>query len=301
MKPSPDGIEPPGFLDADPRPPQPELMKITTIMLCLALLTVCSSAFAGAAPGAPVEPHQLKNLHLVVIDPGHGGSNRGCLGVDGTWEKQVTLAIAKRVARVLRKETTSEVRMTRTGDEDLGLRERARMANRWGADVFLSLHVNADIHGVGEGVETWFLSAGGSDAEAQHLVEKEEGRHSHTNLHAPLAGAVTDIIADTELRVAQAASSVLAELVVDGMESQTLARNRGVKQAAFGVLKEAKMPAIVIEAGFFSHEHQGVDLMTDVYQEAVARGIVDGLIAYDARLGGEAPSRAPRTASVDAP
>lgn len=271
-------------------------------VLVLSVLLMSPIALAEVpSPDAP-ELRRLNHLGLIALDPGHGGSNRGCLGVDGTWEKEVTLAIAERVARILRKETTAEVRMTRTADQDLGLRERTRLANQWDADIFLSLHVNADTYGVGEGVETWFLTAGEGDAEAKRLVAKEEGAHTHTGpSHAPLAGAVNDVVADAEMGAARAASAVLAELVVDGMQTQTLARNRGVKQAAFGVLKEATMPAIVIEAGFFSHSHEGVELMTEAYQEAVARGIVDGLIAYDSRLGGEAPARAPRTASVEAP
>ena len=70
------------------------------------------------------------------------------------------------------------------------------------------------------------------------------------------------------------------------MHRHTGARNRGVKQARFGVLKAAQMPAVVVECGFFTHEQEGIKLLGDTYRERIARGIVDGLLAYDRRLGG---------------
>ena len=177
------------------------------------------------------------------------------------------------------------------------------MANEWGADVLLSMHVNADPQGKGHGVETWHLAHEAADAEARRIVEKEEGHvmEFHAS-EAPLSEPHLRILEDARIRRAQEDSATLAELVHDGMHNTTQARPRGVKQAPFGVLKEARMPAIVVEAGFFSHEVQGVDLMSERYQEQVARGIVDGLVAFDARIGGDSRphvSATTRTAHTD--
>ena len=262
------------------------MKKLITTLLGLSLVL---TPWAASVASEGAERVEMKHLQLVVLDPGHGGSNRGCLGVDGTYEKQVVLEIAERVARILRHETTATVRMTRTEDRFLGLRERTRMANRWGADVFLSLHVNADPAGVGHGVETWHLAHEAVDEEARRLVEKEEGHVvDFTVQRAPLAAPHLQILEDARVRRAHADAGILAELVHDGMHQETQARARGVKQAPFGVLKEAQMPAIVVEAGFFSHAEQGVELLSERYQEQVARGIVDGIIAYDRRTGGDA-------------
>ena len=227
----------------------------------------------------------MRHLKVIALDPGHGGDNRGCLGVNGDYEKELTLEIAKRVRRILMEETSASVMLTREKDVPLGLRERARMANQWNADVFLSLHLNADPYGSGQGVETWFLSTDAADEEAQKLVAAEEGAYAeseHDDSHE--RSVVQTVINDTQIRVAQARSESLATAVVDGMAISTEAPLRGVRQAPFGVLKEAKMPAIVVEAGFFSHEHEGTLLLDPEYQETVARGIVKGLQAYDAQI-----------------
>ena len=251
-------------------------------------LLAASVVLAGPPSGqAGPEPDvfQMRHLKVIALDPGHGGDNRGCLGVNGAYEKELTLQIAERVRRILLEETSASVMLTREADVPLGLRERARMANSWNADVFLSLHLNADPYGSGKGVETWFLSVDSADEEAQKLVAAEEGaygenedddHHEHT--------VVQNVLNDTQIRLAQARSESLAAAVVDGMAASTAAPLRGVRQAPFGVLKEAKMPAIVVEAGFFSHEHEGTLLLEPEYQETVARGIVKGLQAYDVQL-----------------
>jgi N-acetylmuramoyl-L-alanine amidase len=263
-------------------------MCIATAML-LATMALGSPPPEPATPDAPAR-HAMRALSVIVIDPGHGGDNRGCLGVDGTWEKEATLDIATRVARMVKDETTARPRLTRRDDRPLGLGERSDLAQRWNADVFLSIHLNADPFGQGSGIETWFL-APADDAEAgRDLVEAEEHAYAEeATVERVGTQAAEEIALDAEIGAARIASQVLAELVVDGLQVQTGARVRGVRQARFGVLKGARMPAIVVECGFFSHAEEGMRLADPSYRERLARGIVDGLIAFDARLGTAEP------------
>ncbi len=259
--------------------------------LFLAGLALPSPAWASPPSGQPApsaEISALRHLRTVVLDPGHGGDNRGCLGVDGTFEKVVVLQIAQRVERILLEETSAAVLMTRREDRPLGLRERTRLANAWGADVFLSLHANADPLGRGHGVETWFLSA--DDAEpteaALRLVALEEaGDDPEEVVDAVRASEVEAILRDAALHQERARSEALGEAVATAMHKATGARLRGVHQARFGVLVEAEMPAIVVEAGFLTHRDEGLALLEPAYQERIARAIVDGLVAFDRRLG----------------
>ena len=229
---------------------------------------------------------QFNQLRRIVIDPGHGGGNKGCLGVDGTYEKTVVLQIARRVERLLLEETNAIPLMTRRTDRFLSLRDRSTFANRARGDVFLSLHLNADAYGRGFGVETWFLGASAADAEAKRLVHQEESAYGHAaGVGAVQRGTVNAILRDASHQQSQAGSEVLAISVAAALARGTKATLRGVKQAPFGVLKGAQMPAIVIEAGFFSHVKEGVRLRDPAYQEVIARAIVKGLVAYDRKIG----------------
>jgi N-acetylmuramoyl-L-alanine amidase len=289
--------------------------------IAAALLVGSVAALPSATPPQPAPAttevaarHAMRALRTIVIDPGHGGDNRGCLGVDGTWEKAATLDIALRVEALLAAETSVTTRLTRRDDRALALGDRSELANRWGADVFLSIHLNADPFGQGSGIETWFLAPDGTEiADGAELAEHPD--HEEALEAAPAAPeaapapapdeappargrvetrAAAELARDADLSAARAASQVLAELVVLGMAERTGARVRGVRQARFGVLKGATMPAIVVECGFFSHADEGMRLTAAEYRETIARGIVDGLLAYDARLGldGAAPAEA---------
>ena len=272
-------------------------MVLSTLMSSWLAAAVIAGGVPSGQTGAEPQIRTLRHLQVVAIDPGHGGDNRGCLGVDGTYEKEMTLQLARRVRRILMEETTATAMLTRDKDVPLGLRERTRMANQWNADVFLSLHLNADPYGSGRGVETWFLSVDAADTEAERLVRAEEGAYGEIDDEDAIERSlVQSVLHDAMIRTAQARSESLATAVVDGMHASTDAVMRGVRQARFGVLKEAKMPAIVIEAGFFSHAEEGTRLRDPAYQEIVARGIVDGLVAYDAQIARVADSESMRTA-----
>lgn len=280
----------------------PRSQLLRTLLLSAATLAVTAApVHAGGPPSGqpfpPVPYQRLAHLKVVAIDAGHGGHNKGCLGIPGAWEKELTLQIARRVERILNEETTAAVLMTRRDDRFLGLRERTRMANRWDADVFLSIHLNADRWGKGHGVETWFLAPADGDvaADGADLVFAEEAAYGEAETAGQIArDAIDALVSDAGHGAARVASEALGAHVSHHMHTASSAAFRGVKQARFTVLMEAEMPAIVVECGFFSHAEEGAKLMDPAHQERVARGIVEGLIAYDRRMGGDRTAAALR-------
>jgi len=246
------------------------------VLLALVLL--------AAARQATARPLAMSRVKTVVLDPGHGGENLGAIAVDGTLEKVLTLAIAERVERILKERTDAQVYLTRRDDRFVGLRERARFANQVAADVFLSIHCNSEPGHSGHGIETFLLSPEASDEEAARLVEFENQRMAQ-EVAADAATKddqeIATLLKDMELASAQADSEPLAAVVLEKLVARTGAKSRGVKQAPFTVLKEAEMPAIVVEVGFLSHPAEAAALLTEKRQEEIAAGIVDALVRLD--------------------
>ena len=262
-------------------------------VLALAALPAAPSspALAAGPPSGQAGPEPriatLRHLRVIALDPGHGGENTGCLGVEGSYEKRMTLALAERVEALLLAETDAAVLLTRRDDRPLGLRQRTEMANAWDADVFLSLHFNADAYGRGHGVETWYLADSAADAAARKVVASEEEAYGDViELEYGEPADVHAVVQDAMMHKAQADSRELATAVAEHMARTTTARGRGVHQAAFGVLKYARMPAAVVEGGFMTHRKEGVQIQDPAYLDKIARGIVAGLIAFDESIGG---------------
>lgn len=201
----------------------------------------------------------------VVLDPGHGGPDEGTVyqGTRGRiTEKEATLALAREVARELRTRKINVV-LTRNEDKPVPLGARTALANRIGADLFLSIHMNSTppdaLRPDAEGMETYILN-NTSDETSKRLARLE-----NTVLGDEPAGAeaknsrdVALILRDLTLDANLAESKRLACLVQGSLISQTQrsnvnVKNRGVKQALFHVLLGAEMPSILLEAGFLNH------------------------------------------------
>jgi len=219
---------------------------------------------------------------LAVVDPGHGGEQVGATGPGGTREKQLTLQIARRLARRLERQG-ARVLLTRHGDEAVPLAQRAALANARGADLFLSIHLNAMPGAAGartHGVETYFLSADASDASAKAVAARENAdRLAGVEGPAPddPVGAILESLGDAE---ALDESSRLAHAVHERLVARLKAENRGVKQAPFYVLAGARMAAVLVEVGFLSHPEEARRLASAPYQEEIAAAIAEGVLAW---------------------
>ena len=218
-------------------------------------------------------------VRRVVIDPGHGGKDTGAIGPDGTREKDLTLAMAKKLRAYLQKEGL-EVLLTREDDRTLSLEQRTRFANEKGADLFLSLHVNAARNREAHGIETYTLNLN-SDRYAMRLAARENASSERG------VGDLQLILADLATKANTDDSVKLARLVQRSMVSRLQqshgkdrVRDLGVKQALFFVLVGAKMPAILMEVGFITHPEEGKRLKSTAYQEEVMRGAAEGVLQF---------------------
>ncbi len=230
---------------------------------------------------------QLTHVRRLVLDPGHGGDNLGALGTSGIREKVLCLDVAVAVAAWLREHSDLEVLLTRDRDVGLELRQRPRLANDWKGDALISIHANAQESGEAHGMEVFFLAADASVDAARQLVEREEGIRAGDGT-AQLAWSTPGILADLDLAAAHARAETLALALGDSLRAvRPKARFRGVRQAAFGVLKEARMPAIVFEIGYLTHAVEGPQLTEPEAHVQFAKAILRALQRLDRRMATE--------------
>lgn len=238
------------------------------------------TSVATAAP-APVEKRG-KELEFsdftIVIDPGHGGDEDGAIGPGGAKEKDVTLAIAKRLASELRSELGARVYLTRTKDKTMTLDQRNEIAVSKKADLFISIHANASRDRDVSGIETYFLN-NASDEAAARLAARE-------NRNAGKKLTEVEHIISTMLQNYDAAESMDLAKEVHGRLAKKVTRShgrvndRGVRSALFYVLVGAKCPAILVETAFISNPKEEKLLGNRKYQRNVADAIAGGVKAY---------------------
>jgi len=215
-----------------------------------------------------------------MIDPGHGGTNRGAFGAAANVsEKHLALSIARLTMRRLRQLSPAiRVRLTRYQDIYVTLNQRVRRANEAGATLFVSIHLNASPTHARQGFETFVLSREASNQEAQRLAQVESEARGQ---HSPRQSAVAGILADLRFRAAQRRSLELAKAIEAAlMIARRDAPNRGVKQAPFDVLMGLRMPAVLVEVGFIDHPEEGPELSRRRTQIAVADALAQGIAAF---------------------
>ena len=223
--------------------------------------------FARQTPALGPSPRRAGVL--VVLDPGHGGEDEGAKGPTGVLEKHLTLAIARQVAAELQKVGVT-VRLTREGDEAMGLADRVALANRLQADCFVSIHANAAPARGARGAETYFMSAEASDRDAAQAAERENAA----------AGAVQLILWELAHVANLEASSRLALELQTRLNRLSGIRDRGVKQAPFAVLTGATMPAVLVEVGFLSNPEEEQRLASPSEQARLAATLAEGILAF---------------------
>ena len=192
---------------------------------------------------------------IVVIDPGHGGIEHGAIGPSGLREKDVTLALARRLRLALQAAAPGvSVVLTRDEDRLVGLDERTAIANHNRADLLVSIHLNASPRADASGAETYYLSSKATDDEARILAAQENVGLAATagGDQVPLDLVLWDLAQNRHI----AESADLAAAVQRHLDALAGQRNRGVRQAPFRVLMGATMPAILVEVGFISNPQE---------------------------------------------
>jgi N-acetylmuramoyl-L-alanine amidase len=221
------------------------------------------------------------SVSRIVIDAGHGGHDPGAQA-NGVTEAELTLDIALRLKKLLDKQPGVEVVMTRDTDEFIPLQERTAIANREGADLFLSIHANASRNPQARGIETYFLNFA-TNPEAEAVAARENatsGQPMHNLPDIVKAIALNNKINESRDLAASVQKSMVKRL---GVRNRQL-RDLGVKQAPFVVLIGAVMPSVLAEISFVTNKQEGALLKTGTYRQLVAQALCDAVLKYQQGL-----------------
>ena len=214
-----------------------------------------------AVANVRVREARVPGRPIVLIDPGHGGRDPGATGVSGaSREKDLTLAMARELADLLEQRGRVRVALTREADSYLTLEDRAAIARRLQAGLFLSLHMDSAPNPLAKGATIYSLSDVASSAEAARFAMAENAEAGALSSEAD--DSVRALLADVALREQMEASAGLAERLLRRAAGRLELRPRPHQFAAFHVLRRAETPAVLIEAGYISNADDEAMLLT---------------------------------------
>lgn len=246
-------------------------------------LAAASAAVAASTLAAPNIPDKLtveaSGRKKIVIDAGHGGKDPGGRKLFGYKEKELNLLVAKELYEQLKGEEMFDVLLTRGTDEFIPLADRSIIANNFKADIFISIHANASRDRREKGFEIYFMSEKASDPWAAEVADYENsvvGLEDGAVQADPTAMLLHSMARNEYLNE----GSRLAGLVTAEMERRTPFANRGVKQAAFYVLRGTYAPGILVEMGFMSNSHDQKNMNDKKVRAKIAASIYKGILKY---------------------
>ncbi|MBI3773936.1 MAG: N-acetylmuramoyl-L-alanine amidase [Gammaproteobacteria bacterium] len=259
---------------------------------------IAKTALLVPEPAAPVKQEPAKQAPVVTekevfataplrdivvaIDAGHGGVDPGAIGDSGTYEKEVVLAVAKRLEALVVKEKGMRPVLTRDGDYFVTLRNRMDKARAANADIFISIHADSFPDKRAQGASVYTLSQKGATTEAAHLLANREnaadlvGGVSLDDKDAMLASVLLDLSQSATIE----ASLDAAGRVLKGLDDLGKIRRRRVEQAGFVVLKSPDVPSMLVETAFISNPTEEKNLKSPEYQQQLAEAILDGIRSY---------------------
>ncbi len=240
------------------------------------------AARVPAAPGAKKPAAQVLRLVTVAIDAGHGGEDPGAKGRSGTYEKHVTLAIAKKLKALIDDEPNMRAVLIRDGDYYIPLANRVIKARRVQADLFVSIHADAFIKPHARGSSVFALSERGATSAAAGWLARKENE-------ADLIGGVNIDVDDPTLKqvlldLSQTAtindSLKLAKAVLGEIGGINVLHRERVEQGGFAVLKAPDIPSILVETAFLTNPDEERKLKDERYQDKMAQAILVGVRKY---------------------
>lgn len=244
----------------------------------------------AATSSMPPEPEFVAVTHpepgrdfLVAIDAGHGGIDPGAVGQQGVFEKHVTLAIARKLEKLVWQDPHIKALMIRNEDKYLDLRTRANIAREHKANLFISIHADAmPNNSTAKGGSVYMLSPSGASSEAAEWLAQRENASDlvdGTRLRDKdeiLASVLLDLSQNNALE----ASAYAGKAVLSALNRVTTNHLDKVQQAAFMVLRSPDVPSILVETGFLSTSSEESKLADDVYQQQIAQAVFDGIRSY---------------------
>ena len=216
----------------------------------------------------------------VVIDAGHGGFDSGAVGPTGLKEKDVTLDLAQRLKRKISEKGGIKCFLTRTGDYYIPLSDRTVIANQFQADLFVSVHINANKNRKAHGCETYYCSEKASSKEAARVAAFENAvlKYDESFKKRPGYIDIEEILFNFERRLYWEESGKFAGAFQNRFEQALPFKSRGVHSANFFVLRRAKMPSILLETGFISNYDEEAKLKKGSVREEIALAVIRGLL-----------------------
>lgn len=224
-------------------------------------------------------------VKTIMLDAGHGGKDPGAQH-NGIVERRFTLEMAKRLGALLEKKGF-KVLYTRSGNNFISLQDRPDMANQKKADLFISLHVNANAKSAVRGLETYYLDEAKSDDAV--TVAARENAVSVKNI-SDLQFILTDLMLGSKLKESHKLADCVHKGILAGLRAAKLpAHSNGVRSAPFYVLMGARMPAILVEFGYITNAGDAKNLKNEAFLQRQAEGLVNGILNYKAEVAKMAP------------
>jgi N-acetylmuramoyl-L-alanine amidase len=243
--------------------------------------SAASSTTSAARGGVSLSRQLGLGVSRIVIDAGHGGHDPGAK-ISGLTEAEVVLDVALKLEKLLKKESGVEVVLTRRDDKYIALEERTAMANRAGADLFLSIHANASPNEAARGIETYFLNFA-PNPEAEAIAARENAGSARTMRNLP--DIVKAIALNNKIDESRDFAGQIQSALYDRLRKiNKTAKSLGVKQAPFMVLVGATMPSVLAEISFLTNNEEGSLLKTDKYRSQVAEALFAGVMQYQQSL-----------------
>jgi len=245
-------------------------------VVCFAFSTEANRVWAQAR-----RRHVGRNRRIVMIDPGHGGQDPGAIGIAGTREKFVVLDTARAIARQLAALGRYRVLMTRDSDEYIALRDRVTMAQTGHADLFVSVHADANPNRHIHGASVYTLSEKASDRQAAELAARENDADRVAGIdlskHEPI---VNEILYDLTRRETNNLSLRFAQALVAELGRDVTLMDHTHRSAGFVVLKAPDIPSALVELGCLSNAREERELREDGYQAKLAARVAGSIDNY---------------------
>lgn len=260
----------------------------------IAKLESAMSGLQGTPPAQPIQPppargkptvptQKVARMITIALDPGHGGEDPGAIGARGSREKDIVLAVAKRLKAKLEQMPNTRVMLTRDGDFFVPLGKRVEKARKVQADLFVSIHADAWIKPDARGSSVFVLSEKGASSSAARWLANDQNRAdliggaqfgNTTDKH--LASVLFDLSTTAQIND----SLKLGKAVLGEIGGINRLHKASVEQAGFAVLKAPDIPSILVETAFISNPQEEAKLNDDGYQDQLAEAITKGIRRY---------------------
>lgn len=252
------------------------------------------SGLQGTPPGQPIQPppsrasaqapaQKVARMVTIALDPGHGGEDPGAIGAKGSREKDIVLAVAKRLKAKLEQMPNTRVMLTRDGDYFVPLGTRVQKARKVQADLFVSIHADAWISPTARGSSVFVLSEKGASSSAARWLANDQNKADligGANLTGTSDKHLASVLFDLSTTAQINDSLKLGKAVLKEIGGINRLHKASVEQAGFAVLKAPDIPSILVETAFISNPQEEARLNDNAYQDQLANAITNGIRRY---------------------